>query len=170
MSQFKAEYTPSEWTEREAYYIEKLSKINISRNPTMAEVNENNSLLDALFTEAAFDHALIKRKEYNINLDLKNAEVELFNTCKMDALTQNKDIRLTEKDISALVKKYLLTNNIHEYKLPIYTMIKAVNSRLIFIDRVVDIITQKRAALITANGMLKIEKSLSGAKDVNCYS
>lgn len=155
------------------FYISQLSNITISSSPTVQEVNENNSKLDGLYTQAMFDHALIKRKEVAITIDLKNSEAELFNVIKKQQLANDPTTKLTENDVKGLVKTYLLNNCIGDHKLPIYVLLKAISSRLIFIDRVVDIIEQKKASLVTANGMLKLEKSFSGTKDnhnVNCYA
>lgn len=159
----KKEYTTQEWVEREEYYIDTLSNLTIPEMPTSKEILSLTSKLDKLYTEASFEMALLKRKESRISLDLKNSEAEMFNVLKQQQLTAG--VKVTEADIKGLVKTYLAQNALPGYSNDIYTMLKAVMERLVFAEQVVRIIAEKKAGIISATAMLKIENSLTGAKE-----
>lgn len=159
----KKEYTGQEWQERENYYMDTLAKLTIPEEPTVKEVLNLTSKLDKLYTEASFEYALLKRKESRLTLDIKNAEAEMFNVIKQQQLTSG--LKVTETDVKGLVKTYLSTNNIQGYQTDVYTLIKAVMDRLVFAEQVVKTIAEKKAAIISATAMLKIENSFSGSKE-----
>ena len=159
----KTDYTTAEWKLREQYYIDELTKLNIPEEPTTKEILNLTSKLDKLYTIAAFELANLKRKEARFRLDLKNAEAELFNILKKQELTAGN--KVTENDVKGIVKNYLMNNNIQGYNNDIYSLIKAVMDRLIFAEQVVKTITEKKASIIAATSMLKIENSFSGARE-----
>ena len=159
----KTDYTTAEWKLREQYYIDELTKLNIPEEPTTKEILNLTSKLDKLYTIAAFELANLKRKEARFSLDLKNAEAELFNILKKQELTAGN--KVTENDVKGIVKNYLMNNNIQGYNNDIYSLIKAVMDRLIFAEQVVKTITEKKASIIAATSMLKIENSFSGARE-----
>ena len=69
---------------------------------------------------------------------------------------------LNENEVKGLVVKYLRSHPIYGMKHDIYTLVQSVEYRLTFIESVVKILTEKKAALISDNAMLKIESSISG--------
>lgn len=159
------EYTTKEWTERENYYIEKLSQLTIPGNPTTKDILTLTSELDSVYTEASFDCANIKRKEALTSIDLKNFESTLFIDIKLDQLKAGN--KVTETDVKGLVKKQMTdpTNILPGYTTDIYTIYKAILTRLEFIERVIKIISEKKAAIISATAMLKLEGAFSSAID-----
>lgn len=159
----KKEYTTKEWTDREEYYINELTSLVIPELPTAKEVLSLTSKLDKFYTEASFEFAIIKRKESRLSLELKNAEAEMFNIIKQQQLTAG--AKVTEADVKGLVKTYIANNPLHSYKSDMYTLIKAVMDRLVFIEAVIKTISEKKASIISATAMLKIENSFSGSKE-----
>lgn len=159
----KKEYTTAEWTLREEHYMNELTSLVIPELPTAKEVLALTSKLDKLYTEASFEFAIIKRKESRLALEIKNAEAEMFNIIKQQQLTAG--AKITEADVKGLVKTYLANTPIHSYKSDMYTLIKAVMDRLVFIEVVVKTISEKKASIISATAMLKIENSFSGSSE-----
>lgn len=159
----KTDYSAKEWKDREQFYIEELSNLTIPEEPTTKEILNLTSKLDKLYTVAAFELANLRRKDARLNLDLKNAEAELFNILKKQELSAGN--KVTENEVKGIVKNYLMNNYIQGYNNDIYTLIKAVMDRLIFAEQVVKTITEKKASIIAATSMLKIENSFSGAKE-----
>lgn len=161
----KKNYTLTEWDAREAYYQQEVSALAIPGQPTTKEVMDLTSKLDALYTEASFDYANIKRKEEIANIDLKNAEIELFSTIKQQQLNAN--AKITENDVKGLVKTYISQNKIKGYNSDLYSIMKFYINRSTFIEQVIKIISEKKQSIIATAAMLKIENSFSAAKDVN---
>lgn len=159
----KRDYTLAEWKDREDYYVNILDSLNIPESPTVKDVLNLTSNLDKLYTEASFELAILKRKESRISIDLKNAEAKAFNIVKQQQLTAG--TKITEKEATGLVKTFLENNNIEGYNKDIYSLFKAVMDRLIFAESVVRVIAEKKASIISATAMLKIENSFSGAKE-----
>ena len=62
MNTIKKEYTALEWEQREKYYMDAIMALTIPAQPDTKEVMELTSKLDAIYTEAAFEYAQIKRK------------------------------------------------------------------------------------------------------------
>jgi hypothetical protein len=162
------DYTLVEWDAREDYYTQALIALNIPGQPGSKDVMDLTSKLDALYTEASFDFAYIKRKQELVETDLKNAEAELFSTIKQQQLNAN--AKITENDVKGLVKTYIATNQIKGYNSDLYTLGKYYIRRSIFIERVIKIISEKKQALIVTTAMLKLENSFSDAKDLNKQS
>lgn len=160
----KREYTLAEWKQREDYYINILETLTIPESPTVKEILNLTSRLDKLYTEASFELSMLKRKESRINIDLKNAEAKAFNIVKKDQLATT-GAKITEKEVCGLVKTFLENNHIDGYNNDIYSLFKAVMDRVIFAESVVRVIAEKKASIISATAMLKIENSFSGAKE-----
>lgn len=160
----KKDYTLAEWKDREDYYIDTLTDLTIPESPTVKEILNLTSKLDKLYTEASFEYAMLKRKESRINIDLKNAEAKIFNIVKKEQLVDN-GLKITEKEANGLVKDFLENNFIQGYNNDIYSLLKAVMDRVIFADQVVRVIAEKKAGIISATAMLKIENSFSGSKE-----
>lgn len=160
----KVDYTAAEWAKREEYYITRLNELIIPEEPTTKEILNLTSKLDKLYTEASFEYAVLKRKESRCTMDLKNAEAELFTDLKKKELLAGA-VKLTENDVKGIVKTFLKNNPLQNYNKDIYTILKAVMDRLIFAEQVLKTITEKKASIISATSMLKIENSFSGTKE-----
>lgn len=165
MGLLQKDYTLVEWDTREDYYSQALIALNFPSQPDTKQVMDLTSKLDALYTEASFDFAYIKRKQELVDMDLKNAEAELFSTIKQQQLNAN--AKITENDVKGLVKTYIATNQIKGYTSDLYTLSKYYIRRMTFIDRVIKIISEKKQSLIVTSSMLKIENSFSDARDLN---
>lgn len=159
----KKEYTLKEWDEREQYYQQKLIGIVIPPLPDTKEVMSITSQLDIVYTEASFEYAQVKRKEAIISMDLKNSEIELFSTIKQQQLTAG--AKITEADVKGLVKTYISTHPMPGYKGDLYTLAKFYMHRSSFMEQVVKTISEKKQSIISVTAMLKIENSLTGAKE-----
>ena len=157
----KTEYTSKEWKEREEFYIDSLSKLSIPEEPTPKEALNLISKIDKLYTIAAFELATLRRKDSRLQMDLKNAEADLFNILKKQEITSGN--KVTENEVKGIVKNYLMNNTFQGYTKDIYTVIKAVMDRLVFAEQVVKTLTEKKSSIELATRMLKIENSLSGA-------
>ena len=160
----KKEYSIKEWDEREVYYQTAVMAITLPPLPNTKEVMDITSRLDAIYTEASFEFAQIKRKEAIILMDLKNSETELFSTIKQQQLTAG--AKITEGDVKGLVKTYISKNPMAGYNTDLYTLAKFYMNRSTFMEQVIKTISEKKQSLICDSAMLKIENSLSGAKDV----
>lgn len=160
----KKDYTLSEWKLREDYYIDTLTNLCIPECPTVKEILNLTSKLDKLYTEASFEFAMLKRKESRLNIDLKNAEAKIFNIVKQERLATT-GVKVTDKEAPGLVKDFLEKNFIQGYSNDIYSLTKAVMDRVVFAEQVVKIIAEKKAGIISATAMLKIENSFSGSKE-----
>lgn len=160
----KTDYTVSEWKDREIYYMNTLENLYVPESPTIKDILNLTSKLDKLYTEASFELAMLKRKESRISLDLKNAEASVFNIVKQEQLVSTGS-KITEKEANGLVKEFLKNNFIEGYTSDIYSLLKAIMHRLIFAESVVRTIAEKKASIISATAMLKIENSFSGSKE-----
>lgn len=160
----RRDYSTTEWIKKEDEYMKALEELVIPPNPTKDEVNELNSKVDSIYTQAGFEYAMIKRKYERVNLDLKNAEAELFNILKKQQLDAG--FKVTEADVKSMIKTHLSNNNLPNYNADIYSVIKAVMDRHIFMEQVISCIKEKRNSVIAALGMLKLEKDFAGAKDL----
>jgi hypothetical protein len=114
-------------------------------------------------TEASFEYAQIKRKESMILMDLKNSETELFSTIKQQQLTAG--AKITENDVKGLVKTYIANNAMQGYNTDLYTLAKFYMHRSTFMEQVIKTISEKKQSIISTTAMLKIENSLTGAKE-----
>lgn len=163
----KKDYTLAEWKDREDYYIDTLSDLTIPEAPTVKEVLNLTSRLDKLFTEASFEYAMLKRKESRLNIDIKNAEAKIFNIVKKKKIIEANDpkFKITERETLGLVTEFLEDNLIQGYNNDVYSLLKAVMDRVTFSQQVVKIIAEKKAGIISATAMLKIENSFSGSKE-----
>lgn len=159
----KKEYTLKEWDEREAYYQQAIMGIVLPPLPDTKEVMSITSQLDLIYTEASFEYAQIKRKESIILMDLKNAETELFSTIKQQQLTAG--AKITEADVKGLVKTYIANNSMQGYNTDLYTLAKFYMNRSTFMEQVIKMISEKKQSIISVTAMLKIENSLTGAKE-----
>lgn len=160
----KEKYSLKEWEDKEKYYIKAVTDIALPPLPTLKEIMDITSKLDAMYTEASFEYAQIKRKDEVINMDLKNAEAECFSTIKQQQLTAG--TKITENDVKGLVKTYISTHPMKGYKSDLYTLAKFFLIRRIFMERVIKSISEKKQSLIIDTAMLKLEDNFSGAKDV----
>lgn len=159
----KKEYSSSEWNEREDKYIEVISSIVLPISPTTAQIKELTSKLESVYTKAGFEMAFIKRKYERATLDLKNAEAELFNIVKKECLESGN--KVTESDVKGMVKTKLKTCPIEGYKSDIYSVLKVLMDRVIFMEQTLKIILEKKSSIIAINTMLKLEHDFSGTKD-----
>lgn len=159
----KKEYSLKEWEEREDYYTQTLLALNIPALPDTKEIMDLTSKLDAIYTEAAFEYAQVKRKEEMVSMDLKNAEAEMFSTIKQQQLTAGS--KVTENDVKGLVKTYISTHPIAGYKSDLYSLTKFYMHRTTFMEQVIKAISEKKQSIIACTAMLKIENSFSGTPD-----
>lgn len=163
MNTIKKEYTALEWEQREKYYMDAIMALTIPAQPDTKEVMELTSKLDAIYTEAAFEYAQIKRKTDIITLDLKNAEAESFSILKQQQLTAG--AKITENDVKGLVKSYIAKNPVKGYKSDLYSLTKFYMIRNTFMEQVIKTISEKKQSIIATTAMLKIENSFTAAKD-----
>ena len=159
----KNEYTHEEWKQKEQYYIDALMNMVIPKQPTSKEIMEYTTQLDQLYTEAGFDYANVSRALEIVNIDLKNAEAELFASIKKQQLSAG--VKITENDVKGLVKTHIGTHKLKGYQSDLYSVIKYYIDKNTFMQQVVKTISEKKNSLITDTAMLKIENSLTGAKE-----
>lgn len=156
-------YSVAEWDRREEYYVNTIMGIVIPAQPNTKEVMELTSRLDAIYTEASFEYAEIKRKEEAVAMDLKNAEAETFSIIKQQQLTAG--AKITEADVKGLVKTYIANNQIKNYNCDLYSLTKFYMRRCTFMEQVIRTISEKKQSIIAISAMLKIENSFTAAKD-----
>jgi hypothetical protein len=163
VSNVKETYTMQEWKGREQYYVQEVGKINLPVDPNTKDIMRLEAAIDSLLTEAMLDLAYIRRRYQYLDAQMKLAEKETFSILKQNPPSGLTNTKLTENDIKGFVVKYLKSHPIiPNSKIDIYTMVQATEERLLFIEMVVKMLTEKKGALVTDNGMLKIEASVSG--------
>jgi hypothetical protein len=160
-NKIKEAYTTQEWTQKEAYYVQAVSKIKLPADPNTKDVMRLESEIDQLLTEAMLDLAFIKRKYEALDMQMKLSEKETFSILKKNPPSALAGTKLTENDIKGMVVSYLKGRPVQNAKLDIYTMLTATEQRFIFIDTVVKMLTERKSSLIIDTGMLKIESNLS---------
>lgn len=161
----KEAYTMSEWTAREQYYIKECAAIVLPQDPDPKSIMRLTSQIDDVLAESLMDQAYIKRRYLDYKTKMGLAEKEYFVTLKQQYSNPTGSaapMKLTENEVKGLVVKYLRSHPIYGMKHDIYTLVQSVEYRLTFIESVVKILTEKKAALISDNAMLKIESSISG--------
>lgn len=158
----KDAYTVQEWAERERYYITEIGKISIPPEPTTKDVMKLTSMIDTLLTEGLLDMAYIKRKYQNLDMQMKLAERETFAILKQKPPGNLTNTKLTENDIKGLVVKYLKSHPATPGATgSIYSLVQGAEQRFVFMDALVKMLSEKKGALISDNGMLKIESTIS---------
>lgn len=162
--EFKTTYTAIEWKEREDFYLRELTALKmVTVGQTKDDLIKRLSALDVLSTGATFDFMQAERRLEKVQMDQKNAELELFNTVKVEQLTLGN--KITENDIKSMVKKHLMTNVMDGYNAPIFSVLSIIMSRHSFMKAVVEDVKNKRSSIISSLSLLKLESSLSPATD-----
>lgn len=152
-------YSQNEWSDREDYYVQETSKITIPVEPTTTDIMRITSEIDALLSEAMLDNAYIKRNFENLNTKMKLAEREAFAILRATP-PSGATSKPTENEIKGLVVQYLKSHPLDGHKYDIFTLVSSVQYRMVFIEAVVRMLSEKKGALISDNGMLKIESSM----------
>ena len=155
----KSAYSSTDWNIREDYYKNACGGITIPPQPTTKDIMRLTAEIDAILSEALLELAYIKRNYSNYKTKMTLAEKEAFLLCKQTGLATNQ--KITEKEVTGMVVKYLKDHPLDGAKHSIYTLVHNVEYRLTFMESVVKILTEKKAGLISDNTMLKIEASLS---------
>lgn len=155
----KQQYSTPEWTQREAYYVNELSRLAIPSDPTTKEVMQLNSQLDSVISEANLDFGYIDRNyQYFMSL-MKNAEKECFSIVKAAQLASANN-KATENDIKGLTVTYIKNNPLAGLPTNIYDIIYAAEKRHRFMEAVLSTLKSKRDSVVTINTMLKIENNI----------
>lgn len=182
----KQNYKQSEWEEREDFYADELSKLVIPDNVTVADIKVLSAKINRLYDEAVLDLALVKRKFDSYEKMKKLTEKQLFFTIKQTADTIN--VKMTEKMVEGAVFTalgYLIPNkvldgsaipdfesnllyliqgqqaNITPITTNLFTVMRVLEERLIYMQSIVEMLKDKHSTLITLEGALKLEVSLS---------
>jgi hypothetical protein len=182
----KESYTPTEWKQRETYYAEKVSSIDLPDNITTSGIKKYGSMIDSLLGESTLELAFCKRKFESMDRMRKLTEKQLFFYIKQNGATFGvKTVNEIDGAVALAMSilpandvlqgigwnnnqqriEQILTNSVVDHpatKGPmIINAITTTEQRLIFIQSIVEILKDKQGALITLEGALKLETSVS---------
>lgn len=169
---FKRTFTKAEWEQIEEFLIQEVNAVTLPDRVTPDVIQQINSQIDDLTSAVMWLYALTKRTYEAIGMDRKNAEKQVYMLVKdgvPDASGNKPSKAPTEAEKQALIVDYLNVNPLQGHPAPIYVMEKAAMERFLFVDAVVSTMKQKREALITDLGAIKLEVAVnpSGGVDVD---
>lgn len=182
-------YTNLEWTTRESYYILEVGKIHLPVDPNTKDIMRIISQIDSLLSEATLECAYLKRKYQDLKTKMELSEKEAYVNFKQkitaSVKAENDAIEKEEKELTlsgvkfkaktkiidkttvneyeGLVVKYLKTNLVYDMKFDIYTVLQSVEYRLIFIEAVVKMLSDKKMSIFADKAMIAIEAGISGS-------
>ena len=164
----KEAYTNQDWANRESYYVQEVGKINLPTDPNSKDIMRIVAEIDGLLSEATLECSYLRRKFQDLETKMKLSEKETFIILKQqnNAPTgAGAPAKLTESDVKGLVVKYLRSNPIHGMKSDIYTVLQSVEYRLVFIEAVVKMLTDKKMSIFADKAMIAIEAGMGGGNN-----
>ena len=154
-------YTIAEWQEKEDWYIQQTSNLQFSVSPTPAEVQQFAMSIDGLLSVARIDYAFITQMNDKYEMQRKIEEQRQFVLLKQNTPAQFANLKLTVDEMKGVVAQVISQTKWENGPLSLYDLIHIFNSRYVFMDGVIKLLQDKKDLLITHNGILKIENSLS---------
>ena len=202
LNNVKKTYTSTEWDDRETYYVQELSTLELPLDISSTQIKGLESLIDSLFCELGLEYAYCKRKSEALERTKKLMEKELFLIIKQSGISGLKSIDeingaviigmknvtasdalsgktmntlLILKSISDSLTATIVSNNttpgtisppVVTKTVPtkkLTTLMQSVfiyQDRMVFLEQLIDMLREKKGALITAIGAIKSESRL----------
>ena len=157
----QSSYSTSEWKIKEDWYVQETGKLQFSVSPTPAEVQQFAIAIDKLLTVARIDYAFVNQMYDKYNMQKKIEETRQFVLLKQQPPTQFTNMKLTVDEMKGVVATVIQQTPWGGTSLSLYDLVQLFSSRYIFMDGVIKLLQDKKDLLITHNGILKIESSLS---------
>ena len=157
----KNSYTEKEWAEKEQWYVEETNKLQFSGSPTPGEVQNFAIEIDKILSVARIDYAFINQKYDRLSMQRKIEETRQFVLLKQQPPSRFANMKLTVDEMKGVVAEIIQTTPWGGSSLSLYDLIQIYSARYIFMESVIKLLQDKKDLLITHNGILKIESSLS---------
>lgn len=155
-------YTASQWTAKEDWYADQINNLQFSVSPSPAEIQDIAIRIDALLSVARIDYAFANQTCDKYNLLLKIEEKRLFVELKMNPPQQFTGLKLTVDEMKGVVASVLNNQKWDGGTRTLYELVRVSTERYIYMEAIIKALQDKKDLLITHNGILKIENSLSG--------
>lgn len=155
-------YTSSQWSMKEDWYTDKCNLIQLNASPSPAEVQAIAIEIDALLSVARIDYAFASQAYDKYSMFLKIEEKRLFVSLKQNVPAQFAGMKLTVDEMKGVVASVLNTDKWDNTSYTLYQLVQMSSNRYIFMSAIIKLLEDKKDLLITHNGILKIESSLSG--------
>ena len=157
----KNSYTEKEWTEKEEWYVRETNKLQFNAAPTPGDVQNFAIDIDRLLTVARIDYAFVNQKYDRLNMQKKIEETRQFVLLKQQPPKQFAGMKFTVDEMKGVVSEMIQTTPWAGTSLSLYDLIHIYSGRYIFMESIIKLLQDKKDLLITHNGILKIESSLS---------
>lgn len=154
-------YTEKEWALKEQWYVDETNKLQFSSSPTPGEVQNFAIEIDKLLTIARIDFAFVNQKYDRLSMQKKIEETRQFVLLKQQPPSNFANMKLTVDDIKGVVANVIQTTPWGGSSVSLYDLVQIYSARYIFMESVIKLLQDKKDLLITHNGILKIESSLS---------
>jgi len=153
---YKKDYTDAEWDQRENIYIEEANKIILNSSNLMPnDIYEAANQIMALLFPLHIDNVYAQQNIIRYDGIMKVEKEKLFNAIKQSAQT-----KLTVDEVKSAIADQM-DNTIMDQNMTIFELSRRYNKRKIFTDGLIKSLQEKKELLVTYNGVLKIESSLS---------
>lgn len=157
----RSSYTEKEWAEKEQWYVEETNKLQFSASPTPGEVQNFAIEVDKLLSVARIDYAFVNQKYDRLSMQRKIEETRQFVLLKQQPPTRFANMKLTVDEMKGVVAEIIQTTPWGGSSVSLYDLVQIYSARYIFMESVIKLLQDKKDLLITHNGILKIENSLS---------
>lgn len=154
-------YTVNQWRMKEDWYTAQVNAIFISPAPSVSDIQDTASRIDALLTVARLDYSYINQNYDKYAMLLKIEEKKLFVDLKLQPPKQYSTLKLTIDEMKGVVASVIAGNGWDGGKLTLYELVQESSARNIFMEGVIKALEDKKDLLITHSGMMKIEHSIT---------
>lgn len=160
----KKSYTTQEWSLKEDFYINQISKLIFTVSPGPSEIKDMATKIDGLLSIARIDASYVKQAYERYYSLLKVEEKKAYNSIKLQ-LTQGGGKGPTINEIESAIATMIDSNPYGGTGESLYNIVRMSNERNIFMDGIVKDLEDKKDLLITHSGIIKIEYSLNSMQD-----
>lgn len=153
-------YTISQWKAKEDWYTQQVNSIFISPAPSVSDVQDTASRIDALLTVARLDYAYINQNFDRFSMLLKIEEKKLFVDLKLQPPQHYSSLKLTVDEMKGVVTSVINSKKWDNTNHTLYELVQESSARNIFMEGVIKALQDKKDLLITHSSMMKIENSV----------
>lgn len=157
----KQAYTEQEWQLKEKWYVEETAKLQFKVSPSTSEVQNFALAIDRILTVARMDFAFVDQKYDRFMMQKKIEETRQFVAIKQAPPQQFQNMKFTVDELKGAVATVISNTPWAGTSLSLYELVQMFSYRRIFMEGVIKLLQDKKDLLITHNGILKIENSLS---------
>lgn len=161
-SEIRRAYTAAQWQMKEDWYTDRVNAIQIPPDPSIMDIQDIASRIDALLTAARLDYAYVSQGFDRYSMHLKIEEKRLFVELKLNPPQGYQGLKFTVDEMKGVVASVLKKDKWNNTNYTLYQLVEESSQRNIFMDAVIRSLQDKKDLLITHSSMLKIENSLSG--------